>query len=310
MELTKNQEEKLNTWSNLFAIERDPDEKWVIKNHKKIYDMIQKKYDNVNTKKNHLLVLISVFKHNNKLTALTKKHQEETLRLNKEATDKAKKQLLKPNRMKNFVCYENLVDKRKELYDKFVNDKKNNKVNLQMLVLALYTMQPPIRQEYKDMLIVKTPLKKDDKKNYLLKKNGKYTMVIKHDKVIKSHKVGKFELSDELGKIIDLSLEAYPRKYVLPTINNPLKPTGKQGLERLLHGIFHGKRLSVDLLRIAYITHAYEQKGINALDKEKLAKLMRHSISTAQNNYHKINVDCSDDEDDDENGGKIKEQDE
>ena len=52
------------------------------------------------------------------------------------------------------------------------------------VLLSLYTMQPPIRMEYKDMQTVDV-LPRNKNQNYLLNKNVKYFIVIRNDKVIK-----------------------------------------------------------------------------------------------------------------------------
>ena len=94
-------------------------------------------------------------------------------------------------------------------------------------------MQPPIRMEYKNMQIV-TALPKNTKQIFLLNKNSKYYAVIRDDKVIKSHGADQFELSNELNSVINESLRAFPRKYILSTQRNGDYPINKQGFESLL----------------------------------------------------------------------------
>ena len=48
-------------------------------------------------------------------------------------------------------------------------------------------------------------------------KNNKYFVVIRNDKVIRSHGPAQFELSEELNNVISESLQAFPRKYILST---------------------------------------------------------------------------------------------
>ena len=81
-------------------------------------------------------------------------------------------------------------------------------------------------------------LPKNKKQNYLLNKNGKYYVVIRSDKVTKSHGPAHFELSNELKNVINESLVAFPRKYILSTQRDGSKPIQKQGFESLLKQCF------------------------------------------------------------------------
>ena len=131
---------------------------------------------------------------------------------------------------------------------------------------------------------------KNKKQNYLLNKNGKYYVVIRDDKVIKSHGPAQFELSNELNNVINISLEAFPRKYILSTQREGSKQIGKQGFESLLKQCFSPQRVTVDILRSAYITHFYSDPRKTLAQKEDLAKLMRHSAIIAQREYQKIDI--------------------
>ena len=91
------------------------------------------------------------------------------------------------------------------------------------------------------------------KQNYLLRKNNKFFVVIRNDKVIKSHGPDQFELPNELNNVIYESLEAFPRKYILSTQRDGDRPIGKQGFESLLRQCFSPQRVTVDILRSSYI---------------------------------------------------------
>ena len=115
-------------------------------------------------------------------------------------------------------------------------------------------------------------------------------MIIRNDKVIKSHKPAQFELPDELNNVINTSLTAFPRKYILSTQRDGDRPIGKQGFESLLIQCFSPQRVTVDILRSAYITHFYSDPRKTLKDKDELARLMRHSAKIAEREYHKIDV--------------------
>lgn len=116
-------------------------------------------------------------------------------------------------------------------------------------------------------------------------------LILNHDKVIHAYGKAKFELPNDLANVLDKSLERFPRSYVLSLIKDGTKPAGKQNFERLLHTAFAPKRVSIDLLRSAYITEKYNHTKMTLAQKEELAKKMRHSVSTADENYNKGLID-------------------
>ena len=67
-------------------------------------------------------------------------------------------------------------------------------------LLSLYTYQPPLRMDYKDMAIVKT-VPKNKKLNYIWDNNRKYNIIIKNDKVIESHGPIILDINDTLNNI-------------------------------------------------------------------------------------------------------------
>ena len=85
-------------------------------------------------------------------------------------------------------------------------------------------------------------LPKNKKENYLLRKNDKYYVVIRDDNVTKSHGPDQFELSNELNNVINESLQAFPRKYILSTQHDGNYPINKQGIESLLKQCFIRKK--------------------------------------------------------------------
>ena len=290
MELSNNYNEKISTWRNGISAIKDHDVglNWIYKNHKRIYDYIKKKYTNKNTLKLHISVLAGVIKMlKGDKSKIYQKYSLEATNLMKDIQDSYLDNThISKNRVDNFVTLQEIETQRDELGKLFNEDRSDNKLNLQYLLLCLYTYQPPIRQEYKDMLIVnKIP---NDHDNFILNQNGKYYIIIQHDKVSKKYGAAKFLLSDTLNAIIKQSLISYPRQYILSLVNNPNKPIGKQMFENLLHSCFPDKKVSVDILRSAYITDKYNNKHFTMRDKEELAKLNRNSVFMASTVYHKI----------------------
>ena len=281
---------KISTWEKkLPELVKDNNYKWIAKNHKQIFEYIMKNYENKNTLKGHLSVLSGILKALDKQPRAMKKYSKMATELCLELQNESKNQELLPQRKDNFVSLEDIM-RRNQFKYAFKQDRTNNKYNLSWVLLSLYTMQAPIRMEYKNMEIVNV-LPRNKKQNYLLNKNGKYYVVIRDDKVIKSHGPDQFELSSELNNVINASSEAFPRKYVLSTQRDATKPINKQGFESLLRSCFSPQHVTVDILRSAYVTHFYSDPRMTLKMKEELAKKMRHSASVAQREYQKINTE-------------------
>ena len=248
---------KVSTWEKkLPELVKDNNYKWIAKNHKKIYEYITQHYTNKNTLKEHISVLAGNLRALDTLPLVQKNYSKIATELCLELQDESKKQELLPQRKENFVFLQDIIKRREQFIQLFEQDKANNKNNLSWVLLSLYTMQPPIRMEYKDMEIV-TVLPKNKKQNFIFHKNNKYSVVIRNDKVIKSHGPANFELPEELNNVISESLKAFPRKYILSTQRDGSKQIGKQGFESLLKHCFSPQRVTVDILRSAYITHFY-----------------------------------------------------
>ena len=292
--LSKNHQDKVRTWlNNISGIKGSLDNlNWVNRYHRKIYKYINDTYTKKNSLKSHLSTLGQIVKLLGNERAYFQYSAESTA-IQKQISKQNKEQQTDPERLNNFVCFNDIVKRRDEFGKRFEEAPNDNKLNLSHLLLSLYTYQPPLRQDWKNVSITETKPPVNTKQNYLWKQeNGKYTLFLNHDKVTHAYGKTQLELPDELNKIIDRSLEKFPRKYVLSLIRDGGKPAGKQNFERLLNEAFAPKRVSIDLLRSAYIIDKYNNKKMSLAQKEELAKQMRHSTSTAEENYHKLDVDC------------------
>lgn len=289
MEISPALKAKINVWKNeIKDIPRHDDNlKWILNHHKLIFKFINEKYTNLNTLRSHISALTSIIKAlRGQNSHLYKKYSKEAIRVQKIIESEQSNQTVSDNRKERYFTFDAIEQRREHFKKLFQADPTNNKLNLQYLVLCLYTYQPPLRMDYKDMLIVdNVPNKKD---NFILKQNNKYFVVIQNDKVIRTHKSAIFELNHTLSAIIDESLKFYPRRYILSLITNPNKPIGAQNFITLLHSCFNGSKIGVDILRSLYVTHKYNNHNFSVKEKQELARLMRTSVNMSMNIYHKI----------------------
>jgi hypothetical protein len=290
-ELSNIQKQKINSWKNNIKTINLHDENlnWIVDNHKLIYDFIKSNYSNKNTVKSHILVLSQILKKKNKELSSAEKYRKENVKLSKQVLSDAENQTMTEKREQNFVCYEDIVKARENFKQLFMKNPNDNKLNLTWVLLSLYTLIPPIRKEYDDMKISENVLESNI--NYLLiNKDGMY-IIIQDDKVSDSHEALITKLPNNLQSVIEKSLHHFPRDYILSKINNGKEPIKANGFDRLLHDAFPNKNPGVDVLRSAYITHFYDKK-ISLRVKKELAKQMRHSVSTAEMMYKKVDIVC------------------
>lgn len=301
----------INTWNkSIKGFELNT--KWLLNNETIIKKYIDDKYTNAGTRRNHYRVYTTLIKN----TA-----DKETLdrwgKLWKDQTEKINQisgqSVFTGSRLENFITETEINNKTKELYEAWMSDLYNNKLNLQHLMLCLYTLQPPIRGEWFNMMIweeaVSPPISYGEiliNDNYLFRKTpaDKWKILINNDKKMSidynTHKTYKgivLELDTELwrkisgskftlNEIINKSLEYYPRKYVLSSITLPEAPLA-EGFRRQMSYIF-GKSVGVDILRQAYVNHIAHNMDLSYNDREKVATNMRHSILTSEMQYKKL----------------------
>lgn len=285
--LSKANQDRVNTWkSNIDGIPEAIANENLMKYHEIIYKWIQKKYTNINTKKSHLSTLAVLLRDHPHYKEAYSKYSSEATQLNLKSVEESKKQKIAPGR--DYVSWENdIIKKRDELKAIYEADRTDNKKNQQYLIACLYTMQPPVRMDYKDMKIVKQRGNKQSNFIVLNDESSNAVVHINKDKVSATHGPAKNKLSKELTDIIRQSLKDYPREYLLSLQTDPKKPIGKQGFETLMTAAFSPLKVSVDILRSSFISYMYAKKETTLNDKTEIAKLMRTSVTTSDLQYSK-----------------------
>src|SRR5690348_5844275 len=145
--LSQDNQSKVKTWINRIDIKNatTSDLSWILSDHKKIADYIEKKYPKLNTKKTHYIALSNALKIlGNKEKA--EKYSDIATEYNEDYVEKTKEQKIKPSREKHYVTWKELMNKRKELKSEVKKYPDYYKINLQYLIVSLFTYQPPLRQ--------------------------------------------------------------------------------------------------------------------------------------------------------------------
>ena len=155
------------------------------------------------------------------------------------------------------------------------------------LLLSMYTMIPPVRSDYDKIAIYSNENNIDTEINNYLIWNKTPFIVLRKYKTSKTYKNLKIEIPNNLKKEIQKSLNKYPRKFLFVQKNKEPydKPnTFNRWANRRLKNIFNNDNFSLKILRNIYITRRdLKLENKSGLERNKIAKIMGHSIGTQQN---------------------------
>lgn len=209
----------------------------------------------------------------------------ESQKLQKKLIKKYSDNILSNKQIEEFCDLKTILKKRDQLGRLFNKNTSNNLLNLQYLLLSLYTYQPPVRNNYSDVEIISDTSNVEPTKNYLLKQDNKYTFLLNNDKVSNKYGSTKLKFTKKLSDIINKSIKHFNRKYLF--VNSNGQPLSKQNIASMLENIFPDIKLSITNLRIAYVCDFYSKnKSVN--QKKNLSQKMRHSHLTAEIYYNKV----------------------
>jgi integrase len=202
--------------------------------------------------------------------------------------DNEYKQTLDENEQKNYIIYDDLFKKVQTLISVYNNKQTTNNI-IKLLVLSLYVLHPPLRNDYYNMKIIFNSNDDDFKNNFLLIdviKNN-YYVIINNDKVIKNHGRGEIPITNEtLKNILDIYINNYAFSNIYLFENKNGEPYTKRQIKYIINNMFKKKVLNIYNLRSAYISNYYKTH-YDLISRGILADYMRHSKSTAELVYCK-----------------------
>lgn len=266
-----------------------------LKDYDKIIEFLEK--FKLPTKRNYISAILVVLRAYNKrsydevlqkyrdyLTALNEQYNNEVYTHKKNLTQKENWTDLKSLK-KGLRLYQNKI---RDL-DLFKKDKLNSKqLNIiqQYLVVALYTLQPPVRLNYSDMKIIKNEDEIKEGKNYLLNKSrNKKQFIFQDYKTSKKHGKITQPINKELNTIINKWLKVNKTDNFLIDQKGNSMNANQLGKFITKAFDFTGKKITLNLLRHIYIS---ENIDLEAIKKgQQLAKDMHHSTGV-QEMYAKV----------------------
>ena len=197
---------------------------------------------------------------------------------------------------KNWVTMKELEDivkrykreiKERNLLIKETFNKKELDLYQKYLVGSLYTILPPLRNDYANMKVISFKEYEnieDKKNNYLVivSKSKKFFSFGAY-KTSEVYGIKTLDIPRNLNNIINKWLERNKTGFFL--INTKNEPLSENGLTKFLYKTFEntGKKISSTIIRHVYLSDKY--KNVNE-EKAKVASQMMHSVAE-QNNYVK-----------------------
>lgn len=239
------------------------------------------------TRKNIMTAIMVFLKANNSSDALIKKYQDYYSELIEDYENNYDKQVKSDKENKNWITQKELEKKRHELaalIDKMDLDDLNRKdedIIQQHLVLMLYSLIPPIRNDYAQMKVYENHTSKNE--NFINLKNKE--IILNKYKTDKTYGMKKINIPNELIKLIKRWINISQSNYLLINIYDR-KPMTNNGLTKYLNKIFKPKKVSTTLLRKLYLSEKYPVIH-NRKDMKQDAYIMGHSIDTQQGIYRK-----------------------
>lgn len=247
-----------------------------------------------NTRRTYLISIVSLLKQEPKLHTLYDKYYKLLMEYNKQLktnNEKSEKQT------ENWITQNEVLEKQKQLMEVIPTLKKKitNAQYYQLLdlvILSLYTLQPPRRNlDYLKMNVINKfneELSKDN--NYL--EYSTQSFIFRNFKTKKTYQDQIVKISDELFNIIKIYLSYHPlKKEMKKNYNVPFLVSidgdefkNSNEITRVLNKIFN-KKIGSSMLRNIYLTSKYSN---NLKDLNLDAQEMGTSANTIQNQYIKL----------------------
>ena len=249
---------------------------------------------NIHTRKNLVAAIVVAIKTMDKFPKATISKYEKYMKSLITNVDKEYAKNKKTEKEKvNWITYKEIIDKIKDLMtlskkilkkDKDDITRKDLDIFQQLLVLSLFTLIPPQRNNYANTIVCsKIEECNDETFNYIILDSKEF--VINNYKTKKTYGTKTLKLPNNIVSLIKSWIKINPTNFLLINTTNKtcMKPNG---LTKYLNKIFKPKKVSTTILRKLYLTNKYP---ISNSFEEMVndAYIMGHSITTQQSIYRK-----------------------
>lgn len=277
---------RLNTIINLQGIKGESLHN-VLVNPSKYYPIIKDQYTNINTRKNMVVAVVSVFKHDKTLQESYASEYASWVQQMKDLgsylDEQSKHKTPSKKQTENYVSFDEIKLKFHELQKDDDPHSSFNK-SLAYVLLAIVLDITPKRCDLGNMKIYHNEDPNNNNENYIVLKsksdNGSSYLVLNNYKTSKVYKRYEEDLSWKFINIMKQSLRRYPRKHLfVNTERQPYVDNDHYGkfFQRTFLKLF-GKATGTSLLRHIYIIENIDFSKTEG-ELESIAKTMLHSFS-------------------------------
>lgn len=268
---------------------------YIDKYKRQLLSMIQNNKKWSDGSKEGLLFMIARYLYNKGDIHYNKTYSKEGFDLMQTNQEKNNENELDEKEKENYRDHEYFINIINSIDEQNINSFQQH---LKYLLLNILTKQPPLRTSfYTSCKFIRAKKDNDHINNFILiNRRGKLTckIIINKDKAsnYKQYAINKnlasIDIIDEsLIKLINDSYVKYPRLYLFQVKADDNKPITQVTLLNWLREITNVSLINVDIMRSSYITWFYENNQTFGA-REKLSKIMRHSVTTAQKHYQKV----------------------
>jgi hypothetical protein len=247
----------------------------MITSPKKVIEWIKERSSpsgNIGTINQYLSAVRWRIKQETSSVELLKPYKEFQESLRKLRDEKAKSQTLPEEKKDGVMTWKDIEG---------LNDKAKEILSPQSyMIYALYTMTPPVRADYANMVLVNYN-RKDKSKNYCVVSKKNVYFVFNHYKTSNTYGQVVLTAPDDLAKVVrdtvgSHSFESGKSMLLGDMTENALSVRVKDIFERLT-----GKNMSINSLRHSYIT-SFLSTPKTIRQKEVVAQKMLHSYITQE----------------------------
>jgi hypothetical protein len=258
------------------------------------YRRITAQYDNPRSLRTMIVAIKSLFKHNPNLRCeypeAWEKWHTKFQTIDAVVTDEVMRGEPTDKERQNWVRWADVVAKEQELArTEYASDDH--------LLLAMYTLIEPARQDYAMIALHATPPADQTKGNFLvLPRAGGATLVLNDYKTSKTYSTYTRVLPDNLTAIIRASVQNSPRQWLF-TMRDGSPYTNKSSYVQYSNSILKrlfGRSFTVRMMRHSYISEGIDFARSSPGDLFEAAKHMHHSVAQQQLYRRKVepeNVD-------------------
>ena len=130
MEFSENNVNMFRSWANALHLPIHNNFKSLLVHHNKIFELINSKYKNENSKKTYLSALAKLFKVlKGSSSYLYRKYSKLSVQLQKQIEHNNLSQEVSERRKQNYLTFDDLIKKREELKELFLQNPNDPKIN-------------------------------------------------------------------------------------------------------------------------------------------------------------------------------------